>query len=186
MIKRVFVGANNQVVSIVDGESVEIQLNTPLNSVFYDLSFSTQVSIGDYFENGQLVNLGDKPLENTEFDYSLKQWVDQRSIGQLKVQKWTEIKIERDSLEFGGFTFEGGVYDSNQLSQSRIMNAVNADLPQTWTLADNTTRLLSFEQLKSLNKALQKHIASIHERGRIARNKIVNATSKDELAQIKL
>lgn len=186
MIKRVFVGANNQAVSIVDGESVEVQLNTPLNSVFYDLSFLTQVSIGDYFENGQLINLGDKPSKYTEFDYSTKQWIDPRTIEQLKAQKWIEIKIERDSLEFGGFVFEGGIYDSNQLSQGRIMNAVNADLPQIWTLADNTTRLLSFEQLKSLNQALQKHIASIHERGRIARNKIVNATSKDALAQITL
>ena len=73
------------------------------------------------------------------FDYTTKQWTDSRSLDEIKAQKWSELKLQRNQLEFGGFAFEGNMYDSDQVSQGRIMGAAVAGIDQTWTLANNTT-----------------------------------------------
>lgn len=107
-------------------------------------------------------------------------------VDSLKKAKWAEIKLRRDQLEFGGFEFEGGIYDSDQVSQSRILVAAASGLDQVWTLADNSTKLLKGSELQMLHAALQNHIASIHERGRIARLAIEAAQTKEDIEKIHL
>ncbi|MDN8510691.1 DUF4376 domain-containing protein, partial [Acinetobacter baumannii] len=118
------------------------------------------------------------------FNYDIKQWIDPRSLDEIKTQKWAEIKVMRDQLEFGGFEFEGNIYDSDQVSQGRIMGAAAAEVDQTWTLADNSTVELTAQQLKELYAALQAHIAGVHERGRIARQKIETALTYEEIEAV--
>ena len=130
------------------------------------------------------VSIGMQPSSAHIYDYNIKKWVDHRSLDEIKTQKWTEIKSKRDDFEFGIFEFEGNIYDSDQVSQARIMGAVLAGLPQIWTLANNTTVSLSAEQLKSLYAALQMHVAVAHERGRIAREAIQAATTKEQIEAI--
>ena len=132
------------------------------------------------------VDIGEPPSKFHAFDYTTKQWTDPRSLDEIKAQKWTEIKKQRDQLEFGGFEFEGNVYDSDQVSQGRIMGAAAAGVEQTWTLANNTTVELTAQQLKELYAALQSHIASVHERGRIARQLIFEAETQDQVEAIQL
>lgn len=126
------------------------------------------------------------PSSNHMFDYIIKQWIDPRALDEIKAQKWDEIKSERDRLEFGGFELDGGIYDSDQVSQGRIMGAAAAGLDQVWTLADNTTVELSASQLQQLYAALQAHIASVHERGRIARQLIFEAETKEQVEAVQL
>ena len=146
----------------------------PLEGSFWDFSLE------------RFVPTGDMPSPHHTFDYTTKQWNDSRSVDEIKTQKWAEIKSQRDRLEFGGFEFEGGVYDSDQISQGRIMSAASAGIDQTWTLADNTTVNLTASQLQQLYSALQAHIASVHERGRIARQLIYEAETKEEVEAIQL
>lgn len=120
------------------------------------------------------------------FDYEIKQWVDPRSLDDIKAQKWTEIKSERDRLEFGGFEYKGNIYDSDQVSQGRSMGAAAAGVDQTWTLANNTTVELTALQLQQLYAALQVHIASAHERGRITRQLIFDAETKEQVEAVQL
>ena len=126
------------------------------------------------------------PTQHHTFDYTTKQWIDPRSLDEIKAQKWTEIKSQRDRLEFGGFEFEGNIYDSDQVSQGRIMGAASAGVNQPWTLADNTTVNLTASQLQQLYAALQAHIASVHERGRIARQLIFDAETKEQVEAVQL
>lgn len=104
----------------------------------------------------------------------------------LKESAWILIKQLRDQLEFGGFEYEGNIYDSDQVSQGRIMGAAIAGVDQVWTLADNTTVSLSGTKIKELYQALQAHIAEVHERGRIARQAIESAVTKEEVEVIQL
>lgn len=120
------------------------------------------------------------------FDTLSEQWVDPRTLDEIKAQKWEEIKAQRDQLEFGGFVFEGHLYDSDRVSQGRIMGAASAGINQTWTLADNTTVELSAAQLQQLYATLQAHIASVHERGRVARQLIFDAETKEQVEAINL
>lgn len=110
----------------------------------------------------------------------------QPTLMDIKARKWAEIKSQRDQLEFGGFEFEGNVYDSDQVSQGRIMGAAVAGVDQTWTLANNTTVELTALQLQQLYAALQSHIAGAHERGRIARQLIFEAETKEQVEAIQL
>lgn len=144
-------------------------------------------TILDYMDVfGEWITPPPAPSSNHIFDYIIKQWIDPRTLDEIKTQKWAEIKYGRDSLEFGGFEFEGGVYDSDQASQGRIMVAAVAGLDQVWTLADNTTAELSASQLQQLYAALQAHIASVHERGRIARQLIFEAETKEQVEAVQL
>lgn len=104
----------------------------------------------------------------------------------LKEAKWGEIKLQREQLEFGGFEYAGNIYDSDQVSQSRIMGAAVAGINQVWTLADNTTVELSASELQQLYATLQAHIASVHERGRIARQLIFDAETKEQVEAVQL
>ena len=150
------------------------------------LIFDSPKQKTDYWDGSAFVSIGEPPSTHHTFNYTTKQWIDPRSIDEIKAQKWAEIKSQRDQLEFGGFEFEGNTYDSDQVSQGRIMGAAAADVDQVWTLADNTTVGLSAAQLQQLYATLQAHIASVHERGRIARLAIKAATSKEEVGAIQL
>lgn len=65
-----------------------------------------------------------------------------------KAAQWEIVKAARDAVIYGGFTYNGGTYDSDQISQSRIQGAVqlaaiatqsNQPFSLVWTLADNST-----------------------------------------------
>ena len=185
-MKRVFLNDDSSIQSALEGNQQLISLNTPSDAKFVD--DVDYVLSTDYFdsESKKFVSVGDPPTRNHTFDYHTKQWIDPRTLDEIKAQKWAEIKSQRDLLEFGGFEFEGNVYDSDQVSQGRIMGAASAGLDQVWTLADNTTVELSAMQLQQLYAALQAHIASVHERGRIARAAIESAVTKEEVEAIQL
>ena len=184
---RVLLNTDGSIKSILTGAPSLVDLNTPAHAYFVD-DPDHAIDRTDYFDSNirAFVSIGDAPTDNHKFDYSFKQWRDTRSLDDLKAQKWTEIKSERDSLEFGGFEFEGNIYDSDQVSQSRIMGAAVAGVDQVWTLADNTTVELSASQLRQLYAALQAHIASVHERGRIARHLSYEGETKEEVEAIQL
>ena len=150
-------------------------------------------NIEQYFYDGKSFKLKPpKPVESGDwvFDNTSLQWVDKTppviplTLDEIKAQKWAEIKQQRDSLEFGGFEFEGNIYDSDQISQGRILGAASAGLSQVWTLADNTTVNLTADQLVQIYQALQTHTASVHQRGRIAREVIMSATTKEDVESV--
>ena len=185
-MSRYLLNQNGSIISSISGAAEMIELNTPSNAVYVDHEIPT--SMTDYwdFDLHQFISIGEAPTPHHIFDYAFKQWVDPRTLDEIKSQKWQEIKKQRDALEFGGFEFEGGIYDSDQVSQGRIMGASIAGIDQVWTLADNTTRLLTAGQLQQLYAALQTHIAVAHDRGRIARQLIYEATSKEQIDAIQL
>lgn len=142
--------------------------------------------LSDYWDGSRFVGVGEPPSQSHYFDYALKQWVDPRPLDSIKAQKWAEIKSQRNQLEFGGFEFEGGVFDSDQVSQGRILGAATAGIDQVWTLKNNATVLLTAAQLQQLYQALQLHIAEVHARGRAARQAIYEADTREKVDAVTL
>ncbi|HCG3358109.1 DUF4376 domain-containing protein [Acinetobacter baumannii] len=175
----VLVSKNGEVIGHIFGNEEMIKLNTPEGCVALD-----DPPYPNMFYQGGWVEMPAQPSPYHIFNYDIKQWIDPRSLDEIKTQKWAEIKVMRDQLEFGGFEFEGNIYDSDQVSQGRIMGAAAAEVDQTWTLADNSTVELTAQQLKELYAALQAHIAGVHERGRIARQKIETALTYEEIEAV--
>lgn len=183
-MQRYILEHTGKIISTLSGTIDLLAMNTLDESIYIDSD--DQYDLTDYYDfvSKQFLSVGNQPTSNHVFDYGLKQWIDPRSFTELKAQKWTLLKHQRDLFEFSGFLFEGIIYDSDQVSQGRILGAMLAGQSQTWTTADNSTIELSAEQLKSLYAALQMHVAIAHERGRIAREAIQAATTKEQIEAI--
>lgn len=166
----------------ISGDAESIRLNTPTDCIAVeDPPDRNMYRAGDAW-----IPIPPSPSPMHTFDYVSKTWVDTRTLAEMKEHAWERLKQQRDALEFGGFEFDGNIYDSDQVSQGRILGAASAGIDQTWTLADNTTVNLTASQLQQLYAALQVHIASVHERGRIARQLIFNAETKEQIESIQL
>lgn len=175
------ISKNGKLLFSIQANSETIELNTPKDCIAVEDPPNPNM----FYENGW-VDMPIQPSSSHLFDYDLKQWVDPRTIEQVKDQKWSEIKSLRDQIEFGGFDFESNIYDSDQVSQGRIMGAASAQVDQIWTLANNEMVELTAMQLSLLYQTLQAHIANTHERGRIARQLIYEATTIEQVDQITL
>ena len=179
---------SKNLVKILENGKVDCVYSSPTPASGYDgwLEVETLPNLSDYWDGGAFVSIGEPPSTHHIFDYNIKQWIDPRTLDEIKAQKWSEIKSQRNAMEFGGFEFEGNIYDSDQVSQGRIMGASLAGVDQVWTLADNTTVVLSALQLQQLYAVLQAHVASVHERGRIARLAIDCAETKEQVEAVQL
>ena len=133
-----------------------------------------------YVEGGCVVELPGKPSAHHVFDWAGKAWIDPRSLQDFKDARWAEVRQERDSAEFGGFSWDGSRFDSDALSQQRITGAVtlammNSAFSIDWTLADNTVRTLNAADMIEIGVALGRHVNACHERARVLRREIDGA-----------
>lgn len=107
--------------------------------------------------------------------------------------KWSQIKSARDEAEYGGFEWQGHVFDSDPLSQNKIQGAgqlallaASSGQPYSveWTLKDNSALLLTGESVIAVGIQMGQHIAACHAKARTLRQAIERATSKEEIAAI--
>lgn len=169
-------------------EMVEIQAGT--GEMVIEGVASEAIS---YVQNGQLVTKPKQPSPHHLFDYTIKQWVDPRTLQDIKDVKWAEIKGARNATEFGIFTWNGSTFDSDAASQSRIQGAAqlatlalmnNQMFSVDWTLADNTVRTLSAQDMIMVGTAMGEHITMQHTKARLKRKEIEAATIADQVAAI--
>lgn len=178
----VIVSKKGKILFSITADPETIKLNTPDGCVALD----DPPSENSFWLDGAWHEIPEQPHHKCIFSYDKYEWIDPRSFGEIQDEKWQEMKNLRDQLEFGGFEFEGNTYDSDQVSQSRIFGAAISKTNQIWTLADNSTIELTSSKIAELYTALQAHISTLHERGRVARRLIYEATTEDQLKLINL
>lgn len=135
----------------------------------------------DYWNGTAWVAIGQQPKWHYAFDYSIKEWVDTRDLEQAKKDKWEAIKLARNKVEFSGFMYNGKKYDSDYISQGRILAAVVFNQPVTWTTQDNDVIELTAEEIHELAAAMATHVNQVHYRGRLARQAIDLSQSLNEV-----
>lgn len=108
------------------------------------------------------------------------------NLDKLKEIKWSEIKKQRDELEFGTFEYNGNIYDCDPISATRIMGAMLAGIPVEWKTNDNQVVPLTPEQVQGLYTAMITNTAAAHARARIARASLDNATTILEINAVEL
>lgn len=138
-------------------------------------------------QQGQLVFVGQSPSPAHELNITSQQW--ELSLDKAKSQRWSQIKQDRASDEFGSFEWGGYTFQCDEVSQRRIQGAVQlAALDDTmtldWTLADNTVQTFTAAEYVQIGVALANHVSVCHERGRILRQEIETATTESELEAI--
>lgn len=135
----------------------------------------------------------DDDLRTWAWNAEAEAWEPAATMLALRDARWSQIKAQRDAVEFGGYTWDGSTFDSDRESQARIMGAVQmavlaaaAGQPFAiaWTLADNTVRTLSGADMVAVGLALGQHVATAHAVGRAMREQIEAAQSAEDLATI--
>lgn len=144
------------------------------------------------YVDGQIVDTGQPVLaphpwmiwNDTQFC-----WVDGRDLDEHKAFKWEEIKAARSTAEYAGFVWDGSTFDSDLVSQQKIMGAVqlaglNPLFTVDWTLADNTVRTLSASEMAAVGVALGTHVETQYVIARGLRDQIAAAQTTAEVDAI--
>lgn len=142
-----------------------------------------------FISGNRLVDIPEAPSSYYIFNYITGGWEYGRDINEAKTLKWTEVKKARDQAEFGTFEWDGSVFDCDTISQQKIMGAVQLSqlisvYSETWTLANNTTRVLNQSDILQVGIALGQHLSNIHNISRDLRASIDACTTKEEVDAI--
>lgn len=112
-----------------------------------------------------------------------------KTLEQLKADKIAELKTERDSKEIQPIEYNGNLYDYDEKARDRI-NVAIAALGDTgsisWTTADNKEVTVTGVDLRSVLIEVAKRSIALHKAYRAAREKVLNATTKEEVEQVVL
>jgi hypothetical protein len=136
------------------------------------------------------VAMGLPPSPHHTFNYITKQWEDPRTLDEIKTLKKSELKVERDREDFGGFEWNGHRFDSNQISQQRIglaiqeaMFCMSTGLPfsKDWTLENNTVITLTANDMIAVGLAMGQNIRAAHEKYRLLKQQLAAANTIEEI-----
>lgn len=107
----------------------------------------------------------------------------------LRQRKIAELKYQRDETEVQPIEYNGNLYDYDEKARDRI-NVAIAALGDTgsisWTTADNKEVTVTGVDLRSVLIEVAKRSIALHKAYRAAREKVLNATTKEEVEQVVL
>lgn len=107
----------------------------------------------------------------------------------LRQRKIAELKYQRDTAEVTPIEYNGNLYDYDEKARDRI-NVAIAALGDTgsisWTTADNKEVTVTGVDLRSVLIEVAKRSIALHKAYRAAREKVLNATTKEEVEQVVL
>ena len=107
----------------------------------------------------------------------------------IKQRKITELKYQRDIAEVQPIEYNGNLYDYDEKARARI-NVAIAALGDTgsisWTTADNKEVTVTGVDLRSVLIEVAKRSIALHKAYRDAREKVLNATTKEEVEKVVL
>lgn len=139
-----------------------------------------------YISGGVAVEFPTKPSEFHTWNWTTHVWNDIRSLNELKASRIELAKIARDRALYGGFTWDGSVFDSDSESQVRLLGvSVRADRDpttvETWRLQDNTWRVLDATDIMNVWAVFEQHMRDCFQTFAILEAQILAATSAVEL-----
>ena len=107
----------------------------------------------------------------------------------IKQRKITELKYQRDIAAVQPIEYNGNLYDYDDKARDRI-NVAIAALGDTgsllWTTADNKEVTVTGVDLRSVLIEVAKRSIALHKAYRAAREKVLNATTKEEAEKVVL
>lgn len=123
-------------------------------------------------------------------------WERVYTLAELREVRWGQIKDRRSTEDLAGFVWSGSRFDSDGVSQTRIMTSVQtatseiitpslAGFTKTWTLSNNTTRVLNAADMVAVGAALDKHLSSNHDVSQVVRAEIDAASDAAAVTSIK-
>lgn len=112
------------------------------------------------------------------------------SLDELKQTKLQSLKSERDRKEVEPISYNGHLYDYDEKARDRINAAIIALEAQgeganiAWTLADNTSVVVTANDLRMVIANVAIRSNTLHVKYRTAKDKVEVCTLKEELEKI--
>ena len=165
----------------------------PPGSFLVDSDIPESILVNEYklIENS-LVRVG-APADAEIYDLNITTLNWEINISKLKAVKRATIKRARGIAEYAGFTWAGSTFDSNAISQQRIASAVqlaslskaaNQPFSITWTLADDTLRTLTADEMIQVGLALGEFVQTNFQKAQALQQQIDAATTKEEVEAV--
>ena len=107
-----------------------------------------------------------------------------------KAARLKTIKQWRDECEYSKFKYDGAEFDASTASQARIQGAfqlaelalaTSSTFAVDWTLADDSVRSLSAQDLVGLGRALAEHVIAAHYTARALKQQVADAATVAEV-----
>lgn len=171
-----------------------VDQSSAINGMTTAWEWRLNVSVSEFISEDPLMEVLERLLINDPGSpFSGGQIVPDQSntLKAAKERAWTRVKLERSRAEGGNFTYDGGTYQADKV---RITGAVqlallakSAGVPysETWTLTDNTTRVLDADGVIAMGLALGTFVSGIYATGRALREQINAATTIEEADAIR-
>ena len=110
----------------------------------------------------------------------------------IKQRKIAELKYQRDIAEVQPIEYNGNLYDYDEKARDRINAAIIALELQgegatiDWTTADNQDVKVTANDLRMIIAAVAVRSNALHNAYRVAKEKVLNATTKEEVEKVVL
>lgn len=176
----------------IDYESLAPILNNNVDAIECSTFIESDKFYVDVNTN-TFVEFPPKPASYYTWDWSTHTWIDPRTLQQVKDEKWEQIKHDRDAAIAAPLSTSYGVFDADANSRANIANAVlylqtleQQGTPGTvdWTLADNTTITLNYQEMSTVGLLLGQRTNSAYDTARALRAQIDAATTIAEVEAI--
>jgi len=113
------------------------------------------------------------------------EWVDQRSLEDAKLEKRAKLNSERDYREILPIEVNAKSFDADKASLQRMQLFLASGLIGVpWTLADNTTMIVSKEEILAVVSSVALRANSLHTICKLLKSTVDNAITVSEVDNI--
>lgn len=158
-----------------------------LGKIFYKNNFSDT----EYAVAAEWCNANNAMIVDND-DYYEVVAIPAPALDELKAAKIAELKAQRDTAEVQPIEYNGMEYDYDTNARERINAAIIAldvagnNVSIEWTLANNTTAMVTADDLRKVVAAVAMRSNSLHIAYRQAKEKVEAAQTVEELQAITL
>ena len=116
--------------------------------------------------------------------------IPESTLDEVKAEKITSLKADRDRLEVEDITIDGNTFDYDEKARERINNAIIAlqasGTSILWTLANNDSVLVTAQDLVAVVSAVAVRSNTLHVAYRDAKAKVNAAMTAEEVNAVEL
>lgn len=149
------------------------------------------VGLGTDAEFYQSIGMEEMEVEQAyNGQWYVKGFAPSQPLEELKQEKIDQFKYFRDIEEVKPIEYNGHSFDYDDKARDRMNSAIIA-LSITgqsieWTTADNTNVLVTADDLRGVIAAVAMRSNKLHNAYRIAKEKVLEATTKEEVEKVAL
>ena len=128
----------------------------------------------------------DQPSPIHTWDWTVKAWVDQRTLEQHKADKLKALKTTRDTFLHDGFTWDSSRFDSDLVAQTRLLGLrlkAQGDpaMVETWRLQDNTWRQLNATEALAVWDTFEQHLRNAFQTFAVVEAQVIAAETIEQV-----